>query len=249
MSKSTMSNGSTTATQLADPTLTHRSTSSSTSNSAATTQSLPPAHVFQTSPSSSGLSLEARHYIAHNDIPNTILSVSIISTILGGILFTSFTLVGLSLSGWIKTSTSGDFDRAEWGMWARPQLGVYFGCMALFHLSEFWTTAGWNKDRLSVDGESSQILLSYLSVYPTKQTIQWQKRANTMPIYVSPTTPAFLLNNGNGYILAHVVGLVEYFAWSYFWPRQGSWWITSGWLYVGTSRLQVEKKSWSECCF
>lgn len=79
-------------------------------------------------------------------------------------------------------------------MWARPQLGVYFGCMALFHLSEFWTTAGWNKDRLSVD--------------------------------------AFLLNNGNGYILAHVVGLVEYFAWSYFWPREGSWWITSGWLYV-----------------
>jgi protein-S-isoprenylcysteine O-methyltransferase len=236
-----MSNGSSTATQLADPTLTHRSTTSTTSSTSAATQPLPPAHVFQSSPSSSssGLSLEARHYKAHNDIPNTILSVSIISTILGGILFTSFTLVGLSLSGCIKSSTS----EAEWGMWARPQLGVYFGCMALFHLSEFWTTAGWNKDRLSVDGESSQILLSYLSVYPTKQTIQWQKRANTMPIYVSPTTPAFLLNNGNGYILAHVVGLVEYFAWSYFWPRQGSWWITSGWLYVGTSRLQKERKA------
>jgi hypothetical protein len=166
MSKSTMSNGSSTATQLADPVLTHRSTSSSTSNSAATTQPLPPAHVFQTSPSSSGLSLEARHYKAHNDIPNTILSVSIISTILGGILFTSFTLVGLSLSGCIKSSTSG----AEWGMWARPQLGVYFGCMALFHLSEFWTTAGWNKDRLSVDGESFQPPLSVFFLCLPHQT-------------------------------------------------------------------------------
>jgi hypothetical protein len=173
MSKSTMSNGSSTATQLADPVLTHRSTSSSTSNSAATTQPLPPAHVFQTSPSSSGLSLEARHYKAHNDIPNTILSVSIISTILGGILFTSFTLVGLSLSGCIKSSTSG----AEWGMWARPQLGVYFGCMALFHLSEFWTTAGWNKDRLSVDGESFQVLLSFLSVYQQQTYTSRQEKS------------------------------------------------------------------------
>lgn len=160
-----MSNGSSTATQLADPTLTHRPTPSSTSASTAT-QPLPPAHVFQTSSSSSsssGLSLEARHYKAHNDIPNTILSVSIISTILGGILFTSFTLVGLSLSGWITTSSNGNLSGAEWGTWARPQLGVYFGCMALFHLSEFWTTAGWNKDRLSVDGESSQVPLFFLS--------------------------------------------------------------------------------------
>jgi hypothetical protein len=48
---------------------------------------------------------------------------------------------------------------------------------------------------------------------------------------------AFLLNNGNGYILAHAVGLVEYFAWSYFWPRSGSWWMGSGWLYFGTRTL------------
>lgn len=235
-----MSNGSSTATQVADPTLTHRSTSSSTSNSAATTQPLPPAHVFQTSssPSSSGLSLEARHYKAHNDIPNTILSVSIISTILGGILFTSFTLVGLSLSGCIKSSTSG----AEWGTWARPQLGVYFGCMALFHLSEFWTTAGWNKDRLSVDGESLVYplfahCLFCPQIYGRKELIPYSNLL--FPLW----TLAFLLNNGNGYILAHVVGLVEYFAWSYFWPREGSWWITSGWLYVGTSRLQRERKA------
>jgi hypothetical protein len=175
-----MSNGSSTATQLADPVLTHRSTSSSTSNSAATTQPLPPAHVFQISPSSSGLSLEARHYKAHNDIPNTILSVSIISTILGGILFTSFTLVGLSLSGWIKTSSNGNVNGAEWGTWARPQLGVYFGCMALFHLSEFWTTAGWNKDRLSVDGKS----FPQVSLLSSHQPYHGRKESNNIPMHL-----------------------------------------------------------------
>jgi hypothetical protein len=117
------------------------------SQSQTASQPLPPAHVFQ---STNDTSLLPSHpsYKAHGDIPNTPLSVSIISTILGGILFTSFTLAGLSMAGWI------DFKRAGWSDWARPQLGIYLGCLAGFHLLEFWITASWNPDRLSVDGES-----------------------------------------------------------------------------------------------
>jgi hypothetical protein len=44
---------------------------------------------------------------------------------------------------------------------------------------------------------------------------------------------AFLLNNGKAYRMAHMVGLAEWFAWSYFWPRRESWWMTSGWMYIG----------------
>lgn len=116
----------------------------------APTQPLPPAHVFQSTPSTTLLPTHPS-YKAHGDIPNTPFAVSLISTILGGIFFTSLTLALLGLTG--RTSDAVVGTGAGWGSWARPQLGVYLACLAGFHLLEFWITAGWNPDRLSVDGE------------------------------------------------------------------------------------------------
>lgn len=48
---------------------------------------------------------------------------------------------------------------------------------------------------------------------------------------------AFLLNNGKAYPIAHAVGMSEWFFWSYFWPRTGSWYMQTGWIYFGTFYL------------
>jgi len=85
---------------------------------------------------------EAKQYNLRGGIPNSPLSVSVISALLGALLGSclAFALVPV-----VK--------QIGWG-WARPQLGVYLACMGLFHLCEFWTTAGWNPQKLTVDGES-----------------------------------------------------------------------------------------------
>jgi len=87
---------------------------------------------------------EAKQYKQRPDgLPNTPLTVSVVSTILGGILGSC---LAFALYPLVRT--------VGWN-WARPQLGVYLACMGLFHLCEFWTTAGWNPQKLTVDGESS----------------------------------------------------------------------------------------------
>jgi hypothetical protein len=86
---------------------------------------------------------EAKHYQLRGGIPNSPLSVSVISALLGGLLFG---FLALAAGPWLGQLGQG------W-TWARPQLGVYLACMGLFHLCEFWTTAGWNAQKLSVDGE------------------------------------------------------------------------------------------------
>lgn len=115
-----------------------------TQRTSSSINNLPPAHVFTSDPSHTLMPAVSK-YRAHNDIPNTPLAVSIISTILGGIFTTALTL---TILGWISPKV-GSF----WGAWARPQLGLYVASLAIFHLLEFWVTARWNPERLSVDGE------------------------------------------------------------------------------------------------
>ena len=92
-------------------------------------------------PEATSLLPEAKQYKLRPDgLPNSPLTVSVVSAILGGLLgsclaFALYPLV--RIVGW---------------NWARPQLGVYLACMGLFHLCEFWTTAGWNPQKLTVDG-------------------------------------------------------------------------------------------------
>ena len=84
-------------------------------------------------------------YVNRGSIPNTPLTVSAISAALGALAAGS--LVAAAQPGF-RLLGSG-----HWG-WAKPQLGLYGLAMGMFHLWEFWTTAGWNPQKLSVDGES-----------------------------------------------------------------------------------------------
>jgi protein-S-isoprenylcysteine O-methyltransferase len=95
-------------------------------------------------PEPTSLLPEAKQYNLRGGLPNSPLSVSIISALLGGILASGLASASIPL---LKYFGSNGWE------WARPQLGVYLACMGLFHLCEFWTTAGWNPQKLTVDGE------------------------------------------------------------------------------------------------
>ena len=86
----------------------------------------------------------APHYVTRNSIPNTPLAVSAISAALGA----------LAAGGLVAAAQPAlrAFGSTQWG-WARPSLGLYAVAMGMFHLWEFWTTAGWNPQKLSVDGK------------------------------------------------------------------------------------------------
>lgn len=82
-------------------------------------------------------------YKAKGSLPNTPLGASVISASLGALL--GIGLFAAAAPLWHLTGVDG-------AGWARPQLGIYLAAMGLFHLLEFWTTAGWNYHKLSIDG-------------------------------------------------------------------------------------------------
>ncbi|OXG15006.1 protein-S-isoprenylcysteine O-methyltransferase [Cryptococcus neoformans Ze90-1] len=78
-------------------------------------------------------------YDPRGSIPNTVFAVALIAAVLGAVGGSS-----LALASQILLNVFA-------GSWARPQLGIYLGAMCIFHLMEFFTTAGWNPQKLSVD--------------------------------------------------------------------------------------------------
>lgn len=93
----------------------------------------------------SGLQMpKSGHYEAKETIPNTPLAASVISVALGAAAGIAATCAFQPVLRWLG--------EASW-TWARPQLGIYLTAWATFHILEFWTTAGWNFQKLSVDGE------------------------------------------------------------------------------------------------
>ncbi|CAD6566429.1 MAG: hypothetical protein TREMPRED_002580 [Tremellales sp. Tagirdzhanova-0007] len=84
----------------------------------------------------------AAQYSHKGSLPNTPLAVSAVSAILGGLTIASFVLAARPLLLLLGSD--------QW-QWARPQLGVYVAALGLFHLLEFWTTAGWNVQKLTID--------------------------------------------------------------------------------------------------
>lgn len=70
-------------------------------------------------------------------IPNTLVAVSLIAFLLGCAFNFSFSVFTMGLLG---------FRSMEW-----VQLGWYGMTISLFHLAEFVVTAGWNRDKCSVD--------------------------------------------------------------------------------------------------
>lgn len=109
-----------------------------TANGASTTPPSPPA--------TPKLSMQQpSQYKPKGNIPNTPLVTSMISAALGALA---------GISAFAAASRVLKFLGADSWTWARPQLGIYFTAMGIFHLLEFWTTAGWNPEKLSVDGTS-----------------------------------------------------------------------------------------------
>lgn len=77
------------------------------------------------------------HESPHGNIPNTPLSVA---TVAAGLAIV-FTLgAGLFISGGVTGS---------W--WATYHLGFFMAAWSFFHWAEFAVTAGWNREKLSVD--------------------------------------------------------------------------------------------------
>ena len=72
-------------------------------------------------------------------IPNTPLSVSLISFLLGSLF--SFGLLLFLTNGY----------GLYW--WSTYQLGFFLAVWSAFHWAEFAVTAGWNRDKCSVDCE------------------------------------------------------------------------------------------------
>jgi hypothetical protein len=89
---------------------------------------------------------KTRHYRAKGSIANTPLAVSLISAVLGGAVVLALVVAATPVLPAIASAAP---------VWVRPQLGIYLSAIALFHLLEFWITAGWNYQKLSVDGESA----------------------------------------------------------------------------------------------
>ncbi|OCF57985.1 protein-S-isoprenylcysteine O-methyltransferase [Kwoniella mangroviensis CBS 10435] len=78
-------------------------------------------------------------YNARGTLPNTLLAVAVIATVLGAIVGSSLSLASRRVLDLLA------------GSWARPQLGIYLAAVSTFHLLEFYTTAGWNPLKVSVD--------------------------------------------------------------------------------------------------
>lgn len=83
------------------------------------------------------------YYEAKETIPNTPFAAAVISTALGVCVGVAATCVAQPALRWVGS--------ANWS-WARPQLAIYLLAWSTFHILEFLTTAGWNYQKLSVDG-------------------------------------------------------------------------------------------------
>jgi protein-S-isoprenylcysteine O-methyltransferase len=82
------------------------------------------------------LSTNPTNHIPHGNIPNTPLTASTISFLLGGIFFSSlFSLLSGSSQHW----------------WLTYQTKFFFVAWSAFHWGEFAVTAGWNLEKCSVD--------------------------------------------------------------------------------------------------
>lgn len=117
-------------------------------------------------------------------IPNTPLAASTLSFLLGIVFALGF-----------GTFIYGGFNRFWWTTY---QLGFYLAAWAAFHWGEFAVTAGWNKDKCSINCAYAVSQLTFVG---------------TEPIYT-----AFLLENGAQYHIAHSFAIAEYLLTLYFKP-------------------------------
>ncbi|KAK7695920.1 hypothetical protein QCA50_000559 [Cerrena zonata] len=114
-------------------------------------------------------------------IPNSPLSVAAVSFILGTVF--SFGLVLCFFGG-------------SWGFWwSQYQLGIYISSWAAFHWGEFAVTAGWNREKVSVDS----FLLENGSMYHLAHTSALLEYLITL--YFKPSLKSFPYVSAVGLII------------------------------------------------
>ncbi|KAH7914220.1 Isoprenylcysteine carboxyl methyltransferase family-domain-containing protein [Hygrophoropsis aurantiaca] len=111
------------------------------------------------------------HSISHGNIPNTPLSASTISFLLG-------TLFSLGATMFL----SGGFSN-HW--WATYQLGFFLAAWSAFHWGEFAVTAGWNLDKCSVDS----FLLDNGAMYHVANTVAVSEYV--FMLYIKPSSKSY----------------------------------------------------------
>ncbi|KII95073.1 hypothetical protein PLICRDRAFT_25696 [Plicaturopsis crispa FD-325 SS-3] len=91
------------------------------------------------------------NHIPHGNIPNTPLGSALVAFLLGSIF--SLALLTFAVGGF----------PTHW--WATYQLGFFFAAWSAFHWGEFAVTAGWNRDKCSVDSPIAAYLLDNGAMY------------------------------------------------------------------------------------
>lgn len=86
----------------------------------------------------------------HGTIPNTVGAVSLISFLLGGLFFVSFSLFS-SQCGEVFLDSRGLQTPGRSWWWTTPQLCFFLAAWSGFHWGEFIVTAGWNREKCTVD--------------------------------------------------------------------------------------------------
>ena len=86
----------------------------------------------------------------HGSLPNTPGAVSLISFLLGGLCFLSLKVFFSKLQ-YLNSNLDDDTQAGWW--WSTPQLGFFLGAWSFFHWAEFSVTAGWNREKCSIDCE------------------------------------------------------------------------------------------------
>jgi len=104
-------------------------------------------------------------------IPNTPLAASTISF-----------LLGIIFSLGMLTFLSGGLD-SYW--WSTPQLGFYLAAWSAFHWGEFAVTAGWNREKCSVDS----FLLENGTLYHTAHSVAIFEYLITL--YIKPSLKSY----------------------------------------------------------
>lgn len=117
-------------------------------------------------------------------LPNTLLAAATISFALGSVF-------ALGLITFLAGGLS-----AHW--WTTYQAGFFVAAWAAFHWGEFAVTAGWNREKCSIECEP---LIGHRRLIPDAHFLS-----------------AFLLDNGSTYHIANSTALVEYMITLYFKP-------------------------------
>lgn len=150
-------------------------------------------------------------------------NVAAFAFLLGACWSLGLVLAGANLSHWFlwnpKSLEHAASDLPKQGLWYAvthsPQLGMYLASWAVFHTLEFVVTSMYNPGKLTVS-------CTYYTLDCTRVPSQ----------LTSHVCPAYLLDNGKQYPLAHLAGMLEHVLEDAFLPAEYRRWKHVGGLFL-----------------